>query len=158
VRRPLSFSVSPLDVWSSLALTTWSFGDAATAEGVTVSHAYSNPGVYQVGVTSTDAVGNSASSTAKVTVFAKASAKRFVRFNGRRAQLKLHCPGTISCRGNVRLIAAVALPGHRGRHRRRPIAAAPFAIPPKAVTAVLLRLTKPGLASARAAGRRGLKA
>ena len=158
VKQPLSFSVAPLDVWSPLGGTTWSFGDGAAAEGVAVSHAYSRPGVYQVGVTSRDAVGNSTTATAKVTIFAKASAKRIVRFRGRRAQLKLHCPSTTSCGGNVRLIAAVLLPGHRGRHRRRTIAAAPFAIAPKAVTGVPLRLTKPGLAAALATGRGGLKA
>jgi hypothetical protein len=66
---PVSFSVSPLDVWSALGPTTWSFGDGAIATGAEVSHAYAKEGTYTVTVTSADVLGNatSASATVKVT-------------------------------------------------------------------------------------------
>jgi hypothetical protein len=37
---PLSFSVSPLDASSTLGATNWSFGDATSATGTTVTHTY----------------------------------------------------------------------------------------------------------------------
>jgi hypothetical protein len=67
-RTPLSFSVSPVDVWSPIASTTWDFGDGATASGTAVSHAYAFPGSYVASVTSTDAVGNSSSAQGRVAI------------------------------------------------------------------------------------------
>ena len=58
-RTPLLFSVTPVDVWSPVVSTTWSFGDGGTAVGATVRHSYASPGRYLATVTSTDAVGNS---------------------------------------------------------------------------------------------------
>jgi hypothetical protein len=66
--QPLSFSVSPFDVWSPLPSTTWSFGDSATATGTTASHTYSAAGTPTVTVTATDAVGNASSTTRTITI------------------------------------------------------------------------------------------
>ena len=64
----LSFSVSPRDVWSDVAWTSWSFGDGATASGAHVSHAYAGPGTYEVTVTSADKLGNVSSARRLVTI------------------------------------------------------------------------------------------
>jgi hypothetical protein len=68
--QPMSFSVSPVDVWSPVASTTWSFGDGTVGTGSSVSHTYSRPGSYTVSVTSTDSLGNASTSSAAAVVSA----------------------------------------------------------------------------------------
>ena len=70
VGQPLSFSVSPFDIWSALGATSWSFGDGASLTGASVTHTYSAPGSYRVTVTGADALANTTSATALVTVSA----------------------------------------------------------------------------------------
>jgi PKD domain len=65
---PVLLSVSPLDVWSPLAGTSWSFGDGQTATGATVSHTYTKPGSYTVGVSSADTLNNTAKATASIAI------------------------------------------------------------------------------------------
>lgn len=64
----LRFAVSPLDVWSAIGATTWNFGDGTTAQGASVSHAYSQPGTYSVTVTTRDVLDHEASAAGSVTV------------------------------------------------------------------------------------------
>ncbi len=66
--KPVTFSVSPLDPWSSMGTTTWSFGDGASTSGTTVEHTYTGPGAYQVTLTSADALGNTSNSSTTITV------------------------------------------------------------------------------------------
>jgi hypothetical protein len=54
----LHLSVAPLDVWSGVSSTRWSFGDGAHAVGQHLQHTYRHPGRYDVIVTSTDGLGN----------------------------------------------------------------------------------------------------
>jgi hypothetical protein len=68
VGQPLTFSVSPLDVWSVSGETIWSFGDGASASGTSVTHTYTAPGVYEVTIHSTDTLGNVTSASGKITV------------------------------------------------------------------------------------------
>ncbi len=70
VDEDFSFSVSPLDAWSALGATTWSFGDDTSASGTSVSHRFASAGTYTVTATSTDALGNSSSESQTVTVTA----------------------------------------------------------------------------------------
>ena len=65
---PVSFSVSPLDVWSPVASTGWRFGDGQGAAGARVSHTYSAPGAYAVTLTSADTLANSTSATASIAI------------------------------------------------------------------------------------------
>jgi hypothetical protein len=65
-RTRVSFAVSPLDVWSGVAVTRWRFGDGHTATGRTVRHVYAKPGIYHVLVASTDHNGNT--TTARQTI------------------------------------------------------------------------------------------
>jgi hypothetical protein len=65
--RSLGFSVSPFDVWSSVA-TRWSFGDGGTASGTSVGHVYAAAGTYTVTVTGSDAVGNATSARRTVRI------------------------------------------------------------------------------------------
>jgi hypothetical protein len=65
---PVTFAVSPLDAWSAVSATQWSFGDGATALDETVSHTYTQPGTYTVGVTAADILGNPSASTGTITI------------------------------------------------------------------------------------------
>jgi hypothetical protein len=68
VGQPLGFSVSPLDVWSVLGETNWSFGDGTIASGLSVNHTYGGAGTYEVTLRSVDLLGNVTGTSAKVTV------------------------------------------------------------------------------------------
>jgi len=68
IGQTLSFSVSPLDAWSNLGTTTWSFGDGASATGTAVTHAYAAGGAFTVTVTGTDVLGNRTSTTGVVAI------------------------------------------------------------------------------------------
>jgi PKD domain len=71
--QPVTFSVSPFDVWSIDGETSWSFGDGASASGTSVTHTYATAGTYEVTLHSADTLGNVTSTTGKVTI-ASASA------------------------------------------------------------------------------------
>jgi len=66
--KPLAFSVSPLDVWSALGATSWTFGDGATANGTSVTHTYAAAGIYHVTLTSADVLGNTTSTSPTITI------------------------------------------------------------------------------------------
>ena len=68
---PVPFSVSPLDVWSPVASTSWSFGDGQTATDDTVTHTYANPGIYTVRISSADTLSNTTSTTVNITIAAR---------------------------------------------------------------------------------------
>jgi hypothetical protein len=68
VGQPLTFSVSPLDVWSIPVETRWSFGDGASASGTSITHTYTAAGTYEVTLHSADKLGNGTSTTGKVTI------------------------------------------------------------------------------------------
>lgn len=68
VGQTLSFSVDPLDPWTSLGQTSWSFGDTSTATGTEVTHEYTAPGEYEVTVESSDSLGNVTTEKRKVVV------------------------------------------------------------------------------------------
>jgi len=70
VGQSLAFSVSPLDVWSALGATTWSFGDGTGQTGAAVAHTFTAPGTYTVTVTGADVLGNATSSSAEVSISA----------------------------------------------------------------------------------------
>src|SRR4051794_8912395 len=60
-----NFSVAPVDVWSALASTNWTFGDgSADGSGNAVSHTYAAEGSYSAKVTVSDALGNATTSAA----------------------------------------------------------------------------------------------
>jgi hypothetical protein len=61
--RPLSFSATLFDVWSTPLVTAWSFGDGATANGTAVSHTYTAVGARTVIVATRDLVGNAVGGT-----------------------------------------------------------------------------------------------
>jgi PKD repeat protein len=65
----LAFSVTPQSVWSTVASTTWSWGDGSPdASGTSVTHAFKAPGAYQVSVSATDALGNLTNATRTITI------------------------------------------------------------------------------------------
>lgn len=66
--EPVSFSVSPLSVWSSIAETRWSFGDGSSAVGTSVTHAYAKAGTYEVTLESEDALGNKTTTVGTITI------------------------------------------------------------------------------------------
>jgi hypothetical protein len=68
--RAVSFAVTPVDVWSPIASTRFSFGDGQALNAATVPapHTYKSGGNFQVSVTSTDALGNSSSAAGAIKV------------------------------------------------------------------------------------------
>lgn len=71
---PVSFAATPLDVWSPLGATSWTFGDGAGAGGAQVAHTYAVPGTYAVSLTSADALGNTTTATGQISIGAATSA------------------------------------------------------------------------------------
>ena len=74
--QPLGFSVAPSDAWAALGGTSWTFGDGSVGQGTSVTHAYGQPGTYQVTVSSIDALGNVTSATGTVTVTSPQATRR----------------------------------------------------------------------------------
>lgn len=70
VGEPVAFSVSPLDVWSAIASTSWIFGDGQSASGAVTSHIYMSPGKYTVGLSSVDSLGNASTVGATIAIAA----------------------------------------------------------------------------------------
>jgi hypothetical protein len=68
--QPVGLSAASSDLFSDIASVKWSFGDGGAGEGSALTHTYSNPGVYTVTATSSDAVGNVASASGQITVTA----------------------------------------------------------------------------------------
>jgi hypothetical protein len=68
VGQPVSFSSSPLAVWSALGSTSWSFGDGTGASGASATHVYTAPGDYKVTLSSVDALGNASSASATIAI------------------------------------------------------------------------------------------
>lgn len=66
--EPVSFSVAPLSVWSTVAETTWRFGDGSSASGTDVTHVYAKAGTYQVTLESEDALGNRTTSSGAISI------------------------------------------------------------------------------------------
>jgi PKD repeat protein len=62
-----TFSASAGDASGPPSLS-WTFGDGATATGASVSHAWSAPGTYTIGVTATDTVGQRSATSAQIVV------------------------------------------------------------------------------------------
>jgi uncharacterized protein YheU (UPF0270 family) len=157
--KPVSFSVSPFDIWSPIASVRWSFGDGAGATGPAVANSYPRPGAYRASVVVADALGRNSEASAMVTVYPKPRAGRNVRVEGRRAKLRVHCASPAGCEGVAKLMAAVELKhGNRVKWRRLPIGTRRFAIPGSTSVTLSIKLTKPALTAVREAGRRGLKA
>ncbi len=174
---PLSFSASPLDVWSALGATRWSFGDGGSATGTAVSHAFTAPGTYTVTVTGADALGNTSAATGTVSIGAppaplapsppkgkkgRARAARIVETNGGAALLRLRCAAAAGCAGTARLGVKVVGAARSSRHARKAnaftIGRASFALRAGADKAIRIPLTQKGAALVRAHGRKGLAA
>ncbi len=67
---PVSFSVAPVDQVDPTPGVSWSFGDASTASGDTVTHTFANPGTYSVSVMAEAAPGDSETHTGTITIVA----------------------------------------------------------------------------------------
>jgi PKD repeat protein len=112
----VTFSVAPVDRVDPTPGVSWSFGDASTASGDTVTHTFADPGTYSVSLTATVAPGDSATRTATIAVAAPVapSVPAFkavtlgsptVTADSRgRVHLKIACPaGAAACAGAVTL-------------------------------------------------------
>lgn len=117
VDSPIGFTVTPHDQLSKLESTSWSFGDAFTAAGTSVTHRFGEPGTYTVSVTATDALGNSTTQTGRVTIEpASVKTSKPSRFKGAHLvshavranrhgalRLRVACPASSGCKGRVTL-------------------------------------------------------
>ena len=77
----------PDDAWSQVTVS-WNFGDGASAAGLTAGHTWTKPGSYPVTVTATDAVGNTASTSAAVHVIGRPRVSKL-----KLSQAQLHLRG-----------------------------------------------------------------
>ncbi|MDA0181788.1 PKD domain-containing protein [Solirubrobacter phytolaccae] len=68
VGAAVTFSVSPIDLWSGLGTTTWSFGDGTTGTGTTVTHTFATTGTKKITVTATDTFGRARTRTRALSV------------------------------------------------------------------------------------------
>jgi hypothetical protein len=68
--QAVPFAVTPMDVWSPVASTRFSFGDGKALSAATVQapHTYKSGRIFPVSVTSTDALGNSSSASSRVKI------------------------------------------------------------------------------------------
>ena len=160
--QPLEFSVSPLDVWSAVGGTGWSFGDGSSASGTSATHTYASAGNYPVILTSADALGNTTRASGTLTISAPppplhhggahgtASAARLARVKKGKALLRLACRGVGPCHGVVKLITRTA-------HKSQMLGEAAFSIPAGERRVVRVKLRKEGKALVRGAGGRGLQ-
>ncbi len=56
VGQPVSFSVAPpVTLWQPLTSVTWDFGDGTSASGISATHIYKTPGIYDVTLSAADA-------------------------------------------------------------------------------------------------------
>ncbi|HEX6228957.1 MAG TPA: PKD domain-containing protein, partial [Solirubrobacterales bacterium] len=141
VGEPVSFSVTPFDVWPGVA-TSFSFGDGAGAPGAAVSHTYGAPGSYRVTATASDAVG-SASESGVISI----SPSYEFRIGKHKRNRK---------RGTVLLTVHISGPGRVTvagrlvkRRQRRRASAGPVRVPVIAKGRALKRLRKKGKARVR---------
>ena len=139
--QPLSFAVSPLDVWSPIGSTSWSFGDGTSAGGASVFHTYASAGTYQVALSSADALGNPASTAGSVAIApaavpqsstssapppaisgAKLTNRRFrvakqnTAISARKAPLGTSFRFTLSSAAKVQIVITTTTPGLRRGH------------------------------------------
>jgi PKD repeat protein len=121
---PVSFSVAPVDQVDPTPGVSWSFGDAATASGETVTHTFADPGTYSVSVTAEAAPGDSATHTGTITVVAPVlpavptfhaatlDASTVTADSHGRVHLQVACPaGGAACAGMVSLTLTATASG-----------------------------------------------
>jgi hypothetical protein len=122
-KASLSFAVDAVDVWSGVS-TRWSFGDGSTADGPNAGHAYATPGLYSVGLTATDSLGNAVSGSGATTVAlapvprgtARGSRTAIVRKG--KASLTLAC-ASAQCTGLAELLAKPPAPSAKARAKKK---------------------------------------
>ncbi len=66
--QAVNFDASQSTASSPIVSWLWNFGDGATADGLTIPHAYANPGTYNVTLTVTDQNGKSNSANQLITI------------------------------------------------------------------------------------------
>jgi hypothetical protein len=107
-----TYTAAAVDDWSGASLH-WDFGDGATADGTSVTHAFADAGARTITVTATDGAGNQASRSLAVTVVPPPPAVSGVRITP--ARFRVARPATaITARKRVA----------RGTHIRFTLAAA----------------------------------
>jgi PKD domain len=110
---PVTFAAEPVDEIFPTPTVSWAFGDASTAGGQAVTHAFANPGTYSVSVTVTAAPGDSVTHTGTITVTAPPvsvfhtatlGSRSVTADSHGRVHLKVACPaGGAACAGTVTL-------------------------------------------------------
>ena len=64
----LRFAVSPVDVWSRVVKTRWTFGDGRRATGQSVTHEFRQAGRFTVTITSTDSLGHATTAKRRIRI------------------------------------------------------------------------------------------
>lgn len=137
--RSVLFTASPFDAWSLAGAPSWSFGDGFSASGSSVPHSFQGAGKFNVTVTTSDEAGHSTTASATVEVTpALAVSGRVVKVRNAKARVRLECPGTALCHGNVLLSRRVK--AKTGGRVARVIGQAVVAIPGGAERTVTIKL------------------
>jgi len=64
----LRFAVSPVDVWSRVVKTYWTFGDGRWATGQRVTHTFRRAGRFTVTITATDSLGHATTASRRLRI------------------------------------------------------------------------------------------
>jgi hypothetical protein len=157
-RQPVQFSAGTSDNWSPVVSVAWSFGDGAeAANGSRVSHTFGSPGTYPISIVAADALGNPRSATGSITIYRLPNASRNVRVRHGAAIVMVRCPSPAGCTGEIRLNARVQLERNgRSIGKRAKVGQTAFAVP-GGTSPIRIRLTRPGQAAVREAGRKRLR-
>jgi hypothetical protein len=172
VGESLVFGARAFDVWAPVTGVTWTFGDGRVDldKARTVNHIYRAPGTYRVTARAGNSLLDEVLVERTVTISpapsalppapstkGRARAGRVLRVKHGRALLALGCPaGSAGCAGTAKLTVTVA--GKAGKHRRRLIAKARFAVAAGARKTVRMPLKKLALTLLGSAGKHGLGA
>jgi hypothetical protein len=137
---PLTFAVSPLDTWSGLGATTWSFGDGTAATGNRVAHTFSAPGSYVATLTARDRRGNV--TVARRTIAVAPTPKAGVVTGAPRQVTRTSARLTATIRPTLLPLTYWFEWGRtRALGRRTPVRALPAGGPPRSVAAQVSGLT-----------------
>jgi hypothetical protein len=149
----LRFAVSPLDSWSALGQSSWSFGDRKSASGLSTTHAYAKPGRYQLTLRVGDALDNATSTSAEIKIAAKAKAARRARVRKGKAFLSLRCPkpAALPCEGLAKLRI------RHGKKKKLVLGQRSFTIAGAKHRTLAIKLSTKAKHLLAAAGRKGLR-
>jgi PKD domain len=112
---PVGLTVTATDEWSAVGTPTWTFGDGTTGTGLSVSHAYANPGVFMVHVSVSDGSGNTSGSDLAVTVGAAQATLTSAKFSAKWKTSRVS--GTLTVIGTAPRAGSYSIDATKGKSK-----------------------------------------